>query len=343
MAGIEKANGHRASGLLPLLKPPPISGPQPSPEEVRFDLEEVLSAVRPLRSAVPADSHSAATLGTEREGNAILLDEDGLMLTIGYLVVEATDVMVGDIKGHPVVAQVVGWDHETGFGLIRAAQDLGATPIQIADDSDTEMLQTGDEVIIAAQGGLEQALSGTVADRREFAGSWEYLLDLAIFTKPLHPSWSGAALVSPDTGKLMGVGHLFVQDAEGGREQVTGNMFVPIDLLAPIFGDLIRMGRRADPPRPWLGMHTTEALGHLLVAGCHDDGPADHAGIVPGDLILSIDGAPVEILSDMYRKIWSLGRAGVEVPITIQRGPQLHEVVVHSSDRRSFLKLPQRH
>ncbi len=341
MAGIEKANGHRASELLPLLKPPPISGPQPSPQEVRFDLDTVLSAVRPLRSTVPADSHSADTLGTEREGNAILLDDDGLMLTIGYLVVEATDVVVGDTKGHPVPTQVVGWDHETGFGLIRTTDNLGATPIQRAED--TEALMIGDEVIIAAQGGMEQALMGTVADRREFAGSWEYLLDLAIFTKPLHPSWSGAALISPDDGKLLGVGSLYVQDAEGGRDEVTGNMFVPIDLLTPIFDDLAKHGRRADPPRPWLGMHTTEALGHLLVAGCHDDGPADRAGIVPGDLILSIDEAPVETLPDMYRKVWSLGRAGVEVPITIQRGPQLQEVVVHSSDRRSFLKLPLRH
>ncbi len=341
MAGVEKANGHRTSGLLPLLKPPPIEGPQPSPAEVRFDLDAALGAVRPLRSTVPADSHSAATLGTEREGNAILLDDEGLMLTIGYLVVEATDVVVGDAKGHPVPAQVVGWDHESGFGLIRAVNDLGATPIRPAED--TETLITGDEVIVAAQGGLDQALMGTVADRREFAGSWEYLLDLAIFTKPLHPSWSGAALISPDDGRLLGVGSLYVQDAEGGPHQVTGNMFVPIDLLAPIFDDLVRHGKRADLPRPWLGMHTTEALGHLLVAGCHDDGPADHAGIVPGDLIVGIDDAPVETLSDMYRKIWSLGRAGVEVPITIQRGPQLHEVVVHSSDRRSFLKLPLRH
>ncbi len=341
MAGIEKANGHRASGLLPLLKPPPLAGPRPSPQEVRFDLEAALSAVRPLRSAVPSDSHSAATLGTEREGNAILLDRDGLMLTIGYLIVEATDVVVGDIKAHPVIAQVVGWDHETGFGLIRAAHDLGATPIEVA--ADTETLRTGDEVIVAAQGGLEQALSGRVADRREFAGSWEYLLDSAIFTTPLHPSWSGAALISPDDGKLIGVGSLFVQDAEGGRQQVTGNMFVPIDLLAPIFHDLVSLGRRGDPPRPWLGMHTTEALGHLLVAGCHDEGPADRAGIVPGDLILGVDGADVETLPDMYRKVWSLGRAGVEVPLTIQRGPQMHEIVVISSDRRSYLSLPQRH
>ena len=341
MREFEKANGQRASGVLPLLKPPPLPGPRPKPEECVFDLKAALSAVRPLRSSVPPDSHTAASLGTEREGNAVLIDGEGLLLTIGYLVVEATDIYIGDAKGHPVPAQLIGYDHETGFGLVRAARDLGVTPITAAEGA--ENLQANDPVIIAAQGGIEQAMSGHVADRREFAGSWEYMLDLAIFTVPLHPGWSGAALIDIDDGKLVGVGSLFVQDAVPGRTPETGNMFVPVDLLTPIFDDLVKIGRRADAPRPWLGMHTTEALGHLLVAGVHDNGPADQSGVMPGDLILGVDGADVETLAEMYRAMWSLGRAGVEVPLAIQRGPLMHEIVVISSDRRSYLSLPQRH
>jgi S1-C subfamily serine protease len=341
MDDIEKANGHRASGVLPVLKQPPLPGPRPKPEECLFDLETSVSAVRSLRSSVPAESHTAASLGTEREGNAVLIDDKGLLLTIGYLVVEATEIYIGDAKGHPVPGQLVGYDHETGFGLVRAAHDLGVSPIMVAESA--EDLRTDDPVIIAAQGGIEQAMSGHVADRREFAGSWEYMLDLAIFTVPLHPTWSGAALIDIEHGKLVGVGSLFVQEAGAGGAPVSGNMFVPIDLLTPIFDDLLRSGRRADAPRPWLGMHTTEALGHLLVAGIHDGGPADEAGIMPGDLVLGVDGVSVETLAEMYRAVWSLGRAGVEVPFAIQRGPQMHEIVVISSDRRIYIALPQRH
>ena len=341
MPGIEEANGHRANGVLPILQPPPLSGPRPNADELSFDLRAALAAVRPLRSAVPRDAHTAYSLGTEREGNAVLIDSDGLLLTIGYLIVEATDVIVSDDKGHPVPAQVVGYDHETGFGLIRAVNSLGIAPITMA--STAAPLRDNDPAIIAAQGGLEQAISAKVASRREFAGSWEYLLDEAIFTTPLHTNWSGSALIANDDGRLLGLGSLFVQDAVEGGSPVPGNMFVPIDLLTPILDDLITLGRRASPPRPWLGMHTTEALGHLLVAGVHDRGPADKAGIEPGDLVRTVDGDEVFGLAEMYRRMWSIGHAGVDIRFGIQRDAEALEIVIETGDRREYLRLPQTH
>jgi len=341
MSGIEHANGHRANGLMSMLQPTAMSGPRPNPEDYPFDLRRTLAAVRPLRSAVPPDAYSATTLGTEREGNAILIDEDGLLLTIGYLIVEATDVLVSDDTGRPVPAQVVGYDHDTGFGLLRAVSSLGLDPVEMASSAAT--LREGDKAVIAAQGGIEQALAARVAARREFAGSWEYLLDEAIFTMPLHPNWSGAALLSADDGSLLGVGSLFVQEASEGRTPVPGNMFVPIDLLTPILDDLITHGQRVTPPRPWLGMSTTEALGHLLVANVRDGGPADEAGIEPGDLIRSIEGERVETLAEMYRRVWAAGDAGTIVRFSIQRDAEVIEVVVHSADRRDFYRMPRRH
>lgn len=341
MSGIEHSNGHRADGLISMLQPTQLRGPQPKPEEYPFDLRTVLSAVRPLRSAVPPDAYSANTLGIEREGNAILIDEDGLLLTIGYLIVEATDVVVSDDAGHPVPAQVVGYDHETGFGLLRAVSSLGLPPVEMASSAAT--LREGDRAVVASQGGLEQALAARVAARREFAGSWEYLLDEAIFTMPLHPNWSGAALLGAEDGQLLGVGSLFVQEANEGRTPVPGNMFVPIDLLTPILDDLITLGHRRAPPRPWLGMHTTEALGHLLVASVHDNGPAERAGIEPGDLIHSVEGDEIDTLGDLYRRVWSVGQSGARIRISIQRDAEIMEVVVHSGNRRDHLKLPRRH
>jgi S1-C subfamily serine protease len=341
MDGVKRANGHRVNGVIPIVGRPPIPGPHPTTADVGFDLDAVLGAVRPLRASVPADAFTAATLGTEREGNAVLIDREGLLLTIGYLIVEATHVMIGDEGGHGVAAHVVGYDHETGFGLVRTERPIASRPIALADNASS--LAAGASVVIAAHGGANQAMMGSIAARRVFAGSWEYMLESAIFTTPLHPHWSGAALIGKDDGKLYGTGSLFVQEAGAAGSAVPGNMFVPIDLLKPIFEDLRTLGRPSKQPRPWLGMHTTEALGHLLIAGVHDDGPADRAGVKPGDIVLRVDGAAVRSLADMYRRVWSCGTAGVDIRFDLVRGSDTVAVVVHSSDRHRFLRQPQRH
>lgn len=340
MAGVKKANGHRLEGILPIAEPP-MSGPHPTQDDVGFDLDAVLAAVRPLRSTIPPDCHSAATLGTEREGSAVLIDESGLLLTIGYLIVEASDVTIGGTDGKPMVAQAVGYDHETGFGLVRTIEPLDARPIKMAQTLDA--IQQDTPVIVASHGGATQSLLGEVADRRLFAGSWEYMLESAIFTQPLHPHWSGGALLDKSDGTLLGIGSLYVQGVGGSGGEVQGNMFVPIDTLAPIYDDLAKVGRSTKTPRPWLGMHTTEALGHLVVGGMFEGGPAESAGIHVGDLIENVEDTKVETLEDMYRKMWSMGGAGVDVKFSVVRGSRRLDIIVRSGDRRDYYTSPRRH
>ena len=340
MSGVKKANGHRLDGILPIAEPP-MPGPHPTEDDVGFDLDAVLAAIRPLRSSIPADCHSAATLGTEREGSAVLIDESGLLLTIGYLIVEASDVIIGGTDGHPMVAQAVGYDHETGFGLIRTIEPLDVQPLKIAHNLDR--IERDTPVVVASHGGTAQSLLGTVADRRVFAGSWEYMLESAIFTCPLHPRWSGGALIDQADGALIGIGSLFVQGVGGSGGEIQGNMFVPIDTLEPIYEDLVKVGRSTKTPRPWLGMHTTEALGHLVVAGMFDGGPAESAGIRVGDLIDRVEDIKVETLEDMYRKMWSVGGAGTDVKFGVIRGSRGLDIFVRSGDRRDFYTTPRRH
>jgi S1-C subfamily serine protease len=340
MAGVKHSNGHRLEGILPLAQPP-SPGPHPTEEDVGFDLEAALAAVRPLRSTVPPDCHSAATLGTEREGSAVLIDKSGLLLTIGYLIVEATDVVIGGPDGKPMAAQAAGYDHETGFGLVRTVEPFDLEPLKIAPSVDH--IERDTPVVVAAHGGAEQSLLGQVADRRVFAGSWEYMLDSAIFTYPLHPHWSGGALIDQSNGSLVGIGSLFVQGVGGSGGDEQGNMFVPIDLLAPIYSDLVQMGRYSRPPRPWLGMHATEALDSLVVAGVFDGGPADTAGIRPGDLLEMIEDETVTTLEALYRRMWSVGDAGADVKLSIIRGSRGMDIFVRSADRRDFYKIPRRH
>jgi S1-C subfamily serine protease len=337
---VTRANGHRLDGILPLGEPP-MPGPQPTDDDVVFDLEVGLAAVRSLRSKIPADAHSARNLGTEREGNAVLIDADGTLVTIGYLITEATDIAIGGPDGEEVPAQVVGYDHRTGFGLVRTVEPLDLTPLSIAPNVDN--ILTDDQVVVAASGGIPSSILGQVVDRREFAGSWEYLLDSAIFTTPLHPRWSGGALIDPRSGSLVGIGSLFVQDPGGNSSESQGNMFVPIDLLPPIYQELVDTGRAQKNAKPWLGMQTTEALGHLVVSGVHDGGPADKADIQVGDIIEEIETKSVESLPDMYRKIWAAGGAGADVSISVTRGSRQIDIVIRSGDRHDYLKVPRRH
>lgn len=333
----ERTNGHRASGLLHLLHPSLRTAPRPDPDDLAFDLDQALNAIPALRAEIPADAYTARLLGTEREGSGILIDDRGLVLTIGYLVVEATAVNLTTNDGRSFPAEVVAYDYDSGFGLVRAAEPLPGKPLTRGRSGE---LGAGSPVIVATQGGRNQAISGNIVSKREFAGYWEYLLDEAIFTSPPHPNWGGAALLGTD-GKLYGVGSLYVEEALPGGSPLPGNMFVPIDVLEPIFADLMTLGRAARASRPWLGMFTTEAQSEMLVAGVAPGGPADRAGIRAGDVLLSVEGEPVAGMGDMYRRIWGTGDAGADIRLGFRRDGDAFDLVVKSGDRYDYLKLPR--
>jgi len=339
MSEIKQANGYRLHSAMQFLAPEISRRAQPRPENYGFDLDRALGAVLALRSEIPEDAFTASILGTEREGHGVLIGDDGLVLTIGYLIAEASLVTLASNAGKVAYADVVAYDYDTGFGLVRANEPLDVEPIEIGESA---TLGVGTEVIVGGHGGTRQSMVVRVVSKREFAGYWEYLLDEAVFTAPPHPNWGGTALIGPD-GKLRAIGSLYVQDALPGNNTSRGNMFVPIDLLKPILPDLLTFGRASRRPRPWLGMFTTEVEGHLVVAGLASNGPAERGGIRVGDLVLRVAGQPVADLADMLRLIWSQGDAGVEIPLTVQREERLCETVVPSANRYDFMKLPRPH
>ena len=311
---------------------------QPKPEDVRFDLEAALDSVVLLRAEIPEDAFTASILGTERAGNGVVIREDGLVLTIGYLITEAQTIWLTTNSGVAVAGHPLAYDQATGFGLV---QPLGRIKVPALQRGSAASYSAGDDVIVIGHGGRAHALTAKVIAKREFAGYWEYVLDEALFTAPAHPEWAGAAVVGED-GRLLGIGSLLVQETVDG-ETVQGNMMVPIDPLGPILGDLLALGRAGRPPRPWLGMYTTEANGQLVVAGVAEGGPADRAGVRPGDLVLEVARERVSTLADLFRKVWRLGPAGTEVPLTLARDSAPVRVRVHSADRNDFLKKPQLH
>ena len=300
--------------------------------------DDVLAAVVRVEVKVPPNARSAATLGTERKGHGTVIRDDGLIVTIGYLVQEASDIQVTGPSGKPVSATLVGYDYETGFGLIRTAIPLAVKPLELGDSGELGERQ---QVLVAGHGGYKAATGAFVVSLRTFAGYWEYLLENAIFTSPPYPEFGGAALIGSD-GRLVGVGSLYVQDAFRGSDRlVAGNMFVPIDRLKPILDDLVRHGRPRTPPKPWLGLTSEEHRGRVFVTRVSPDSPAAKIGLKPGDIVLAVQGEPVSGLESLYRSIHRLGAASVTVPLKVLHGQEIIEFRVPSADRYSYVRPAQ--
>jgi len=322
--------------LLVLLSPPSLqAAPTPGPGAENADTTTLFGAIVKVSTRVPADARTVRSLGSERVGSGVVIDGSGLVLTIGYLMLEAESAEITLAGGRTVAASLVAYDHDTGFGLLRATRPLNVAPVTLGKSSD---LGPRDKVLVVPFGGVKLAMPALVVGRRPFAGSWEYLLENAIFTSPPHPQFGGAGLFDMD-GRLVGIGSLIVGDAAGPGHQVPGNMFVPIDRLAPILGDLLESGRSSAPRRPWLGLSSEEVRGRLFVVRVAKGGPAHAAGIEPGDIVIGVGGAPVTGLADFYRKVWALGEAGIKVPIDILHGAAIRAVTVKSIDRYRWLKL----
>ena len=310
---------------------------RPQADDARFDLEAALDAVVLLRSEVPEDAFTAQILGTERAGNGVVI-RDGLVLTIGYLITEANAVWLTTNHGTAVAGFPLAYDQASGFGLV---QPLGRLELPALERGSAASCEVGDEVVVAGHGGAAHALKARVFGKREFAGYWEYVLDEAIFTAPAHPNWGGTALIDAE-GRLLGIGSLLVQEERRGK-QVQGNMIVPIDLLEPILDDLLKYGRVNRPARPWLGMYATEVEGQLAVAGLAPGGPAERAGLQVGDMLLEVAGRRAKGLAELFRGVWALGPAGVEVPVSARRNGDTLRLTVRSADRNDFLKKPHLH
>ena len=299
-----------------------------------MDIDPILPSIVAVRATIPDDAFTAAGLGTLREGSGVVIRENGLVLTIGYLITEAEEVWLTTQDGRVVPAHALAYDQVTGFGLVQALGPLNLPALELGESAKVHL---GDAVVFAD--GTGQSIRASIVAKQEFAGYWEYLLDEAIFTSPAHPSWGGAALIGAD-GKLLGIGSLRLQMMRSG-EAAEINMIVPIDLLPPILDDLLARGQADRPPRPWLGVFSAEDDGDVVVMSVAEGGPAAEAGIRRGDIISDVRDSEVEGLADFYRKLWSSGPAGAELPMRVVRDGRETWVRVKSADRNLFLKKPQ--
>jgi len=295
--------------------------------------EEILKAVVKVRAVIPDAAITAPLLGTEREGNGILIDSDGYILTIGYLILEAKTIEVIDPEDKVIEAKFIAYDYDTGFGLIRADKLFDVPPLKLGSSSE---LKQGDPALVAGHKGSEDVVGVRIVQRGEFVGYWEYLLENAIYTTPPYQNYAGAALIGPD-GSLLGIGSIFTRVAVAGFGSIPANMFVPIDLLKPILNDLKTAGRSRQPQKPWLGVTTEESHGRVFITRLTPGGPGEKSNLQADDLILKVNQQPVKGQADFYRKVWALGSAGVKVPISILRETEIKEITLNSIDRYQLL------
>lgn len=311
---------------------------QPDSADYRFDLEAALRAIVGVKTVVPEDAYTAATLGTERAGSGVVIRADGLVLTIGYLVTEAETIWLIAADGRAVPGHALAYDQESGFGLVQALGRLDLPVLERAERAP----EIGEAVIFAAAGGRAHAIETRVVAREEFAGYWEYLLDEAIFTAPAHPFWGGAALINGE-GRLLGIGSLILQRGDGKSRRLDMNMIVPITRLEPILADLLSYGRPNRPPRPWLGLYAVQTEDAVVVGGVSKGSPAEKAGVQTGDQIVAVGGAEITDVASLWRRVWECGPAGSPVRLELARDAERITLGLVTADRSSFLRAPRLH
>ena len=312
---------------------------QPDPADYDFNVDHALSAIVGLRATAPNDAFTAGALGTDREGSGVVIGDDGLLLTMGYLITEAETVWLTSSDGRAVPGHALAFDGETGFGLV---QPLGKLNLPKLEFGDSSSLSLGEQVLFASSGGRKRAIETKIVGRQEFAGYWEYLLDEALFTAPAHPFWGGGALIGRN-GKLLGVGSLILQQGDNKGRRHDMNMIVPINTLLPILDDLRRFGQVNRPPRPWLGVYAMEDDETVVIGAIADGGPAERAGLRTGDHVLAVEDEEVTDLAGLWRGVWACGPAGARVTLMVQRDERRMPVSISTIDRRSILKSPRMH
>ncbi len=325
----------------------PAQGATPSAASIHTSSQDTINALNKAQSAVvgvqvvaAAGARSAQTLGAQRSGSGVVIGTDGLVLTIGYLILEADNIQITTADRKTLPARVVAYDLATGFGLIRPVVPLrGIAPVALGGTAD---IKTGESLMAstgASEGDDADVNMTQLVSKRAFSGYWEYHIDTALFTSPPMQNHSGAPLFN-QKGELLGIGSLFVMDAMGQNVRLPGNMFVPVDLLKPIMAEMLQSGSSSLSKRPWLGLTSSEQGGRVQIVRINADSPAQAAGLKVGDVVLAVDDAKVATLETFYKKIWDRASPEGEIKLTVLQGAELKTITLRAVDRMSTMMKP---
>ena len=320
----------------------PVAAQETPPASLSATAIEALTranaAVVGVQVKAAQGARSAETLGRERAGSGVVIGDDGLVLTIGYLMLEADSIQIVTQDNKVVPATAVGYDLATGFGLLRPLLPLaGVAPVPLGSHA---ALATG-EALMVATGGSDGGVAITqLVSKRPFSGYWEYHIEAALFTSPPINNHSGAPLFN-QSGELLGIGSLFVVNALGDERRLPGNMYVPVDLLKPILAEMQQTGSSRQSRRPWLGLTSTEQGGRVSVVRVNKDSPAEDSGLQPGDVVLAVDGTKVSTLEAFYKALWAHSDPEDEITLLVLQGSEIRKIVVKAVDRMTTMTKPR--
>ena len=300
-------------------------------ERVQRYYESIVS----VRSIVPPEARTAASLGVEREGNGVAIDENHI-LTIGYIVLESESIEIGLSDGRSLPAKLIGYDHTSGFGIIKSVVPLTMRPLKLGNSDD---INSEEDLLILPSPNRGVGSIVRSVSRRPFTGWWEYFVESPIYTTPPNRFWAGAPILNGN-GEILGVGSLFVSESVPGISS-PGNMSVPINLLKPILGDLLSNGRRKSKIQPYLGISSDESNDQIIVTRVSKGGPAYQAGVKPQDIIVAINGSQITKLESFYKKIWKSGEAGVTIELSVLRSGSFMNLKIKTVDRLDYFFKPQ--
>ena len=313
----------------------PMVWAQPEQALTASTVQRIMQSVVGVQTRSDQQANTARTLGQLRQGSGVVIAPD-TVLTIGYLLLEAETVDLIDHQGRRIPGQVRAVDNASGLGLIRALVPLRLEAVPLGD---SDALPTPGKLWTLGQRESELTALELVS-RKSFAAGWEYLLETPLMTLPAVNNWSGAGLFD-QSGRLVGIGSLLVQDVFDDQQRLPGNLYVPVNLVKEPLPELLRTGKRPGPAPSWLGI-SSQALpgGGLAVLRVSPDSPAERSGIMVGDTLLALQGQAVVNLQDFYRRLWAVGPAGSALTLSIQRQGQIRQIDLVTADRNQSLKRP---
>ncbi|WP_440656483.1 S1C family serine protease [Candidatus Pelagibacter sp. HIMB1509] len=300
------------------------------------DILNIYKSVVKIDSIIPPEARTAQSLGTVRGGNGVVID-DKHILTIGYIVVEAETITITLPDGKKFPGELIGYDHTTGFGILRTIIQSNLTPLKIGD---SDQLTKEDFLYVLPYLTEGRPSAVKMVSRRSFAGWWEYFLDKPIYTYPANSSFAGSALIN-EYGEVLGIGSLYVGDAAATGISSPGNMFVPINDLKPILDDLIQNGRRTKDIKPYMGLTSSDNTGQVKITRVNDNGPAAKAGFSVNDTILAVNNEKINNIEDFYKVVWSFGGPGTKLQFDIERNQEKLNIELTTMDRNDFFVKPK--
>jgi len=300
------------------------------------DILNIYKSVVKIDSIIPPEARTAQSLGTVRGGNGVVID-DKHILTIGYIVVEAETITITLPDGKKFPGELIGYDHTTGFGILRTIIQSDLTPLKIGD---SDQLTKEDFLYVLPYLTEGRPSAVKMVSRRSFAGWWEYFLDKPIYTYPANSSFAGSALIN-EYGEVLGIGSLYVGDAAATGISSPGNMFVPINDLKPILDDLIENGRRTKDIKPYMGLTSSDNTGEVKITRVNDNGPAAKAGFSVNDTILAVNNEKINNIEDFYKVVWSFGGPGTKLQFDIERNQKKLNIELTTMDRNDFFVKPK--